>query len=167
MGGAEERRGTESKAGRQKVAGVRILHIPTADEQPMQVYEVGSLNEAAEAVSIPGEGRVSVLADVSATDGHRLYWNDSTDDSLNARGTDLARAYGVIDARGWVSGDVAVVGPHPDLDVSNDAIREIVTGYEFDIDWNLYGERTPEGHPVDNARNYLTSIDNEKAGDTL
>lgn len=159
---------TEGKAGRQsvetRVAGVRILHIPAADEQPMQVYEVRSLDEAAEAVSIPGEGKVSVLTDVSATDGHRLYWNDSADDSRNARGTDIARAHGVIDTRGQVSGDVAVVGPHPDLDVSNDAIREIVTGYEFDIDWNLYGERTPEGHPVDNARNYLNSIDNEKAG---
>lgn len=48
-----------------------------------------------------------------------------------------------------------LVGSASSPDVSREAVREIVGGFEYDIDWSLYGVRSPDGKPVGSALDYL------------
>lgn len=64
---------------RYETARIRVLHIPDADEIPMQVYEVNGFSEVIRSIIIPGEETVREfrLNSADATYGHRLYWGDA------------------------------------------------------------------------------------------
>ena len=120
--------------------------VPDADEIPMGTLEVADTAEITPIISVSGSVNTSRMSGIDATEGHWLYWGDGG--QMNVRATDIARAHGVITESEHISGDLVVVGPESKLDVSDDALREVVFGHEYDIDWTVYGARSPGFAPL-------------------
>ena len=119
---------------------MRVILVPDTDELPMDTLEVADAAEITPIISVSGSMSTFRMSGVAATEEHWLYWADGC--QTNMRATDIARAYGAIGKDQWVLGDLIVVGPEARLDVSDDALREIVFGYEYDINWTVHGDRS-------------------------
>ena len=134
---------------------MRAILVPDSDEIPMDTLEVADTAEITPIISVSGSVNTFRMSGIDATEGHWLCWGDGG--QTNTRATDIARAHGAITESEYISGDLIVVGPESKFDVSDDALREVVFGHEYDIDWTVYGARSPGFAPLTGVLERLRS----------